>query len=96
MRLAWLRLIAADDGGKGDPAQAARAASGAQQPAEDLLYRIELWNEGGTTLERVLAVAASGAIAYGAYYAAAREYPESVIILTHKGRVLIRWNGKSH
>jgi hypothetical protein len=94
--MAWLRLIPSDNGGKNDPAFAARAASGAQHPAEDLLYRVELWDDAGTAPQRVLAVAASGSIGYGAYYAAAREYPDGVITLTHKGRVLIRWNGKSH
>jgi hypothetical protein len=94
--MALLRLIPTDNGGKNDPAFAARAASGVKQPAEDLLYRVELWDGAGAAPERLLAVAASGSIAYGAYYAAAREYPDSVITLSHQGRVMIRWNGKSN
>jgi hypothetical protein len=79
-----------DNGGSGHAAAAAAAAIA--QRAEDLHYRIELWDETGTVFERVLGVLSDGTIAYAAFYAAANAYPSGVIILSQKGRVLIQWN----
>ena len=69
---------------------------GATEASNALLYRIELWDGSGTTFKRLLAVTASAATGYGAYYAAASEYPEGMIILSHRGRVLMQWQRHSN
>jgi hypothetical protein len=60
---------------------------------EDLLYRVELWNDAKTGVERILAVTVSGSIGYAAYYAATREYPDRYVALRHKDSIVSRWNG---
>jgi hypothetical protein len=63
---------------------------------EDLPYRVELWDEGRTAVEQVLAVTANGSIGYAAYYAATREFPHRYITLRHKNRIVSRWNAPQH
>lgn len=63
-------------------------------PRDDLPYRVELWNEERTSVELVLAVTAHSSIGYAAYYAATREYPDRYVTLSHKNRVLSRWNSQ--
>jgi hypothetical protein len=63
---------------------------------EDLPYRVELWDEGRTQVEQVLAVTANGSIGYAAYYAATREHPNRYITLRHKNRIVSRWNEAKH
>ena len=63
---------------------------------EDLPYRVETWDLGETQFEQVLAVTSSATIGYAAYYAAIREFPNSVILLRHKSRVVSRWAGRTH
>jgi hypothetical protein len=65
-------------------------------PGEDLPYKVELWNEGKTAVEQVLAVTANGSIGYAAYYAATREYPDRYVTLRHKNGIVSRWNGPSN
>ncbi len=63
---------------------------------EDLAYKVELWDPKGEVIEQVLAVTSSASIGYAAYYAATREFPDSVITLRHKNSVMSRWGGKPH
>jgi hypothetical protein len=44
----------------------------------------------------VVAVTASPAIGYAAFYAATREYPGRAITLRHDGRVISRWTARTH
>lgn len=73
-------------------------ASSKRAPAEpeELPYRVELWDEGKISVEQVLAVTASGAIGYAAYYAATRELPHRYITLRFKSSILARWNAIGH
>jgi hypothetical protein len=63
-------------------------------PHDDLPYRVELWNDDRTSVEQVLAVTAHSSIGYAAYFAATREYPDRYLTLSHRNRVLSRWNAK--
>lgn len=63
---------------------------------EDLPYKVEVWDEAGTAVERVVAVSLSPAIGYAAYYAATREYPGRAITLRYKSGVISRWTGRAH
>jgi hypothetical protein len=63
-------------------------------PRDDLPYRVELWNEERTSVELVLAVTAHSSIGYAAYHAATREYPDRYLTLSHRNRVLSRWNAQ--
>lgn len=63
-------------------------------PRDDLPYRVELWNENRTSVERVLAVTAHSSIGYAAYHAATREYPDRYVTLRHQNRFLSRWNAQ--
>ena len=58
---------------------------------EALCYRIELWDHDETRLETVLAVARTAAIAYSAFFAAAKDLPHRLILLRFEGRTLSRW-----
>jgi hypothetical protein len=57
---------------------------------EDLPYKVELWDERGTSVEQVLAVTASGTIGYAAYFAATREHPDRYVTLRHKNTIISR------
>ena len=85
------RLAPTDDADNGSPAATPFGRPSARR--EDLPYRVELWNDAKTDVERVLAVTVSGSIGYAAYYAATREYPERYITLRNKDNVVSRWNG---
>jgi hypothetical protein len=61
-------------------------------PGEELAFKVEIWDLRKLTVERVVAVTASRAIGYGAYYAAAREYPNRYITLRFKGSLVASWN----
>jgi hypothetical protein len=63
-------------------------------PRDDLPYKVELWNEGRTSVEQVLAVTAHSSIGYAAYHAATREYPDRYVTLRHRNRVLSRWSAQ--
>lgn len=63
-------------------------------PHDDLPFRVELWNAERTTVEQVLAVTAHSSIGYAAYHAATREYPDRYVTLSHRNRVLSRWNAQ--
>ena len=63
---------------------------------DDLPYKVEVWDETGEVVERVVAVSISPAIGYAAYFAATREYPGRAITLRHKSSVISRWTGKTH
>ena len=63
---------------------------------DELPYRVELWDQGKTSVEQVLAVASNATIGYAAYYAATREHPQRYITLRHNNRIVSRWNGPSH
>ena len=59
--------------------------------ADELPYAVEIWDQGKVTVERVLAVTTSRAIAFAAYFAAARDHPDRYITVRHKGQMLARW-----
>jgi hypothetical protein len=65
-------------------------------PADDLPYKVEIWNAAGSAVDQVIAVTANASIGYAAYYAAIREYPDRPITLRHKNSVVARWNGPKH
>jgi hypothetical protein len=76
------------EGGSRKSASLPRAAG----PGEDLPYKVELWDEAQQGVEQLLAVTASGSIGYAAYYGATREFPDRLITLRHRDRVIARWN----
>lgn len=80
-----------DEGG-GTPASPAGFRAG----ADDLPYKVEVWDATGAFVEQVVAVSFSSSIGYAAYYAATREFPGRVITLRHKDRVMSRWSGHAH
>jgi len=63
---------------------------------DELPYKVEVWDESGQFVEQVVAVSASPAIGYAAYYAATREFTGRAITLRHKSRVLSRWANQAH
>jgi len=63
---------------------------------DDLPYKVEIWNEAGTSVEQLVAVTANASIGYAAYYAATREFPDRHITLRHKSSVVARWSGPKH
>ena len=65
-------------------------------PAEDLAYRVEVWDETGSFPERLIAITVTASIGYAAFYAAAREYPGRAITLSSNGHVLSRWTDHLH
>jgi hypothetical protein len=88
------RLIPPDDPADGTPKG---TPPGLFPPGrEDLPYRLEVWDSTGNEFEQVLAVTSSATIGYAAYYAAIREFPNAVIVLRHRGRVVNRWTGRTH
>jgi hypothetical protein len=88
------RLTPPNDPPEGAPKGAPK---GAFPPGrEDLPYQVEVWDAAETQFEQVLAVTSSATIGYAAYYAAIREFPSSVIVLRHRGRLLSRWTGRTH
>jgi hypothetical protein len=88
------RLTPADD----PPDEAPEGAPAGLLPPgrEDLPYRVEVWDAAETRFEQVLAITSSATIGYAAYYAAIREFPNSVIALRHRGRLVSRWTGRTH
>lgn len=76
----------------GEPASPGRTTS----LSADLSFSVELWNEPRTSVERVLALTASGSIGYAAFYAATRDYADRLIVLRHRNRILSRWNASGH
>jgi hypothetical protein len=63
---------------------------------EDLPYKVEIWNDSGSSVEQIVAVTANASIGYAAYYAATREFPDRHITLRHKSSVVARWSGPKH
>jgi len=85
-----LRLHGLDDAGEPRrPASPSREDGGSGR--EDLPYSVEVWAPAGGYVQRLAAVAAHPGIAFGAYYAAAREFPGRDITIRHNGRLLSRW-----
>lgn len=64
--------------------------------SEDLPYKVEIWDAAAETVTQVVAVTASPAIGYAAFYAATREFPGREITLRHDGRVISRWAARTH
>ncbi len=60
---------------------------------DELPFKVELWDNARQSVEMVLAIAAHGAIAYAAFYAAAKEHPHGYITLRHNNKILSRWSG---
>jgi hypothetical protein len=56
--------------------------------AEKLPYSVELWDEGGETLERVLARAIDPQLARAIFHAARKEHPEARILLRRGARTI--------
>lgn len=76
--------------------KSSKAGSSAPRENEDLPYKVELWNEGRTAVEQVLAMTANVSIGYSAFYAAARDHFDRYITLRHKNMIVNRWNGPAH
>jgi hypothetical protein len=88
------RLAPPDEQDGGKPGQRRPLVDNAQ--AEDLPYRVELWNPAKAMVEMVLATTASTSIGYAAYHAATVEFPDRYVVLRHHHTVLSRWNGPKH
>jgi hypothetical protein len=83
----------------GDPADfgsAGKPYSPGRAEGEELPYKVELWNEKKTAVDQVLAVTASAAIGFAAYFAATKEFADRYITLRHKNSIVSRWNGPAH
>jgi len=63
-------------------------ALGTSPMSEKLPYRIELWDENGAALERILARAVTASLARAIFKAAQTEYPARVIRLLRGKRVI--------
>jgi hypothetical protein len=83
-------------GGKPRPPSRAPAKAQKRSPAEEFAYKVELWSDDRQSVEQILAVATSAAIAHAAFYAAAREFGDRYVTLKHKGSIINRWNGPPH
>jgi hypothetical protein len=59
----------------------------------DLPYEVLLWDDGRRTVEDQLARSANPGVAYAAFYAATRLFPDRYITLKMNGRILSRFNG---
>ena len=86
-------LYRLSDPGSDDGFHASARSGRATGTAEDLPYRVELWDEAKRSVEQVLAVTANGSIGYAAYYAATRDYPQRYVTLRDKNGIISRWNG---
>jgi hypothetical protein len=82
----------AEDGGQRKVSPLERSLAG----ADDLPYRVELWDDEKKAVEQILAVTANASIGYAAYYAATREHPQRYVVLRHKRSIVSRWNGPEH
>ncbi len=85
------RLSSERDDDNGKPGKSRQKAAGVDQG--DLPYRVELWDQGKSAVEQVLAVTANSSIGYAAFFEATREHPLRYVTLRHKENVLSRWNG---
>jgi hypothetical protein len=63
--------------------------------ADELPYKVEVWDISGQFVEQVVAVSASPAIGYAAFYAATREFAGREITLRHQSRVISRWAART-
>ena len=79
--------------GEGEtPKKSSRAPGALPSRAEDLPYRVEVWDADSRGVEQTLAMTANGSIGYAAYYEATREYPDRLVVLRHKDRIVARSN----
>ena len=63
---------------------------------EGLPYRVDLWSgPHGAGVPEGLALSANPGVAYAAFYAAARLFPNRHITLSAGGRIISRFNGRS-
>jgi hypothetical protein len=68
-------------------AKAGRLGVVATQP-EKLPYSVELWDDNGDALERVLARAIGAQLARAIFHAARKEHPDARILLRRGGRTI--------
>jgi hypothetical protein len=57
-------------------------------PHGDLVYSVEVKDVAGRTADSVVAQAATPGTAWGAYYAAMRDYPRAAVTLRHLGAII--------
>lgn len=94
---ASVHYLCPPDDGNDDGAEGTRRGSGGfPTQCDDLAYKVEVWDETGEFVEHVVAVSATPAIGYAAYYAATREYPGRSITLRHRKAIVSRWTGHAH
>jgi hypothetical protein len=82
-----------------DPADRTRSPVGfgaAPISDDDLSFLIEVWDDRFEAVDSLVAVAATPATAYAAFYAAVREYPGREITLRREGHVMCRWTRSAH
>lgn len=85
------------DDGKDDGSDETRKhVAGFPTQDDDLAYKVEVWDETGKFVEQIVAISATPAIGYAAYYAATREYPGRSITLRHRKAIVSRWTGHTH
>jgi hypothetical protein len=85
-------LVIAEESDDADDIPKSGGSRRARAPRDDLPFRIELWNEDRTAVERILATTVNSSIGYAAYHADTREYPDRYVTLRHRNRILARWN----
>jgi hypothetical protein len=91
-----LQVHLAPSGGPEDGERSDGAPDSLANTADDLPYKVEVWDEGSRSVEQTLAITANGSIGYAAYYEATKEFPTRYITLRHKDRVVARWNPPGH
>ena len=55
---------------------------------QDLLYRLEMWDDGDTSIEELIALVADHAVSRAAFAEAVKRRPGKLVILRQKARVL--------
>jgi hypothetical protein len=90
MRSNLLRLRPSDEPEQNDPGKVQWLFEGRLLDPDSLPYCVELWSVDRDAPEEVLALATIPALGFASYYAAMRSYPERLITLRLKGRVLTR------
>lgn len=63
---------------------------------EFLPYRIEVWDETGTVVEQVVAMARNRSIGFAAYFATKEAFPLRRVTIRDQFGELSRWDNKGH
>jgi hypothetical protein len=94
MRSAVARLGAEQD--DRSPRGAAPPPDQLTRPGDDLPYKVELWDQTRTQVQKVLAVTTNATIGYAAFYAATQEFLDHYVTLRHKSSIVARSHYPKH